>query len=235
MVLSETKIYEALSSTSRLEILKLLYRKPSSVEEIAELVKLQPITVRHHLQSLEDAGFIESYEEKTGAVGRPKVYYRIAKEPTIVGYPKRRYLNLSNFMIKTLQLLIGSRRTSELLRRVGKNMGESVIREIESKHDVKEWTPETFKGFFIKGYLEEAGAEPEIVETNENRIVFRDHNCLFLELAVKMPEIMCDVLHNSFHEGVSNAMGGKVKILRLSCKGHGDPFCEHKCEWHASS
>jgi len=232
-ILSERKAYEALSSVSRLEILKLLHKKPLSVEEIAELVNLQPITVRHHLQSLEDAGFIESYEEKRGTVGRPKVYYRIAKEPTIVGYPKRRYLNLSNFMIKTLQLLIGSKKTGKLLRRVGKNMGESVIREIESKHDVKEWSSEAFRDFFIKGYLEEAGAEPEIVEFNKNRVVYRDHNCLFLELAIKMPEMMCDVLHEAFHEGISNAMGGKTKITRLTCKGHGDPYCEHKCEWYA--
>lgn len=234
-VLSEKKAYEALSSESRLEILKLLHKKPQSVKEIAGLVNLKPITVRHHLQSLEDAGFIESYEERRGTVGRPKVYYQIAKEPTIVGYPKRRYLTLSNFMIKNLQLLIGSKRASKLLRRVGKNMGESVIKEIESKHDVKEWTSEAFIDFFIKGYLEEAGSEPEIVKINKDLVVYRVHNCLFLELAVKMPEMMCDVLHNAFHEGVSISMGGKAKIIRLTCMGHGDPYCEHKCEWHASS
>ncbi len=130
--------------------------------------------------------------------------------------------------------MVGSKRATKLLGRVGKNMGESVIREMESKHDVKEWSSEAFRDFFIKGYLEEAGAEPEIVEINKNRVVYRVHNCLFLELAVKMPETMCDVLHNAFHEGVSSAMGGKAKITRLTCKGHGDPYCEHNCEWHAS-
>ncbi len=232
--MSERKAYEALSSTSRLEILKSLHKKPLSVDEIAKLVNLQSITVRHHLKSLEDAGFIESHEEKGGTVGRPKVYYQIAKEPTIVGYPKRRYLTLSNFMIRTLRLFIGSKRADTLLRRVGKNMAESIIREMESKHDVKEWSSEAFVDFFIKGYLEEAGAEPEIVKTDKDQIVYRVHNCLFLELAVKMPEMMCDVLHEAFHEGVSSAMGGKVKIIRLTCKGHGDPYCEHKCEWYAS-
>ncbi len=212
-----------------------MHKKPLSVDEISTLVDLQPITVRHHLHPLEDAGFIESYEEKTGAVGRPKVYYRIAEEPTIVSYPKRRYLTLSSFMIKTLQRLIGSKRAGELLERVGRNMGESVIREIESKHDVKEWSPEAFIEFFIKGYLEEAGGEPEIVKMEKDRIVFRMHNCLFLELAVKMPETMCDVLHDAFHEGVTKAIGGKAKIIRVTCKGHGDPYCEHSCEWRASS
>ncbi|MFQ5836749.1 MAG: helix-turn-helix transcriptional regulator [Candidatus Bathyarchaeia archaeon] len=233
--MSERKAYEALSSESRLEILKLLHKKALSVEGVAKLVNLRPVTVRQHLQSLEDAGFIESYREKKGVVGRPKVYYQIAKEPTIVGYPKRRYLTLSNFMIKTLRRMIGSKRAGKLLRGVGKNMGENIVRKIESEHDVKEWSPEAFTDFFIKGYLEETGAEPEIVKADKNEVVYRVHNCLFLELAVKMPEMMCDVLHNSFHEGVSSAMGEKAKITRLTCKGHGDPYCEHKCEWHASS
>ncbi len=73
--MSEKKAYEALSSSSRLRILKLLHKKPLNVEEIAESVKLQPITVRHHLQLLVDAGFVESHEQRTGTVGRPKVYY----------------------------------------------------------------------------------------------------------------------------------------------------------------
>ncbi len=235
MPLSEKKAYQALSSASRLEILKMLHRKPFSVEEIAQAVNLQPITVRHHLQPLEDAGFIERYEEKSGTVGRPRAYYRIAREPTVVGYPKRRYLTLSNFMIKTLQLFLGQKRANKLLKKVGTDMGESVIKEIEAKHYVKEWSLETFKDFFINGYLEEAGAEPEIIESKENRVVYRVHNCLFLELAIKIPETMCDVMHDSFHEGVSSAIGRKVRISRVTCKGHGAPYCEHECEWYAPS
>ncbi|MEJ2272753.1 MAG: helix-turn-helix domain-containing protein [Candidatus Bathyarchaeota archaeon] len=223
--------YNALSSESRLKILKLLHKNALSVEEIAKLMDLQPITVRHHLQSLQDAGFIENYEERSGTVGRPRVFYQIAKEPTTVGYPKRRYMNLSNFLIKTLQSLIGTDRTSNVLKRVGENMGINVIKEIESKNDVKSWTPETFSTFFIKEYLEKAGAEPEITTNTDNEIMYRVHNCLFLELAVKMPETMCDVLHESFHDGVSKAMGGNAKIIKLTCMGHGDTYCEHKCEW----
>lgn len=232
--LKEKTAYEALASESRLKILKLLHKKPLSVEEVAELVKLKPITVRHHLQSLEDARFIESFEKRRGTVGRPRVFYKIAREPTTVGYPKRRYLTLSNYLIKTLQSLIGPNRSSKLLKKVGENMGKNVIREIESKHDIKVWNPETFRTFFVKEYLEKAGSEPEITEINKNAVVYRVHNCLFLELAVKMPETMCDILHDAFHEGISRAMGGEAKITKLTCKGHGDPYCEHNCEWRTS-
>jgi len=232
---SERRAYEALSSQSRLEILKLLHKKPQSVEEIAKQVNLQPVTVRQHLISLEEAGFIESYANKKMTAGRPKVYYKIAKEPTVVGYPKRHYLTLSNFTIRTLESLIGAKRTAKVLKRVGKNMGESTIRKIELEHEIDKWSPETVRKFFIEEYLEEAGAEPEIVKADKNQIVYRIHNCLFLELAVKMPEMMCDVLHEAFHEGVTSVMDGKAKIVRLTCKGQGDPYCEHRFEWQESS
>lgn len=229
--MSERKAYEALSSESRLEILKLLHKKPSCVEEIAKQVSLQPVTVRQHLQSLEQAGFIESYTDKKMKTGRPKVYYKIAKEPTVVGYPKRHYLTLSNFTIRTLQSLIGAKKTGGVLKRVGKNMGENVINKIALKHEIEKWSLEAFREIFIQKYLEEAGAEPEIVKADKNQVVYRMHNCLFLELAVKMPEMMCDILHEAFHEGVTSAMDGKAKIIRLTCKGQGDPYCEHRFEW----
>jgi predicted ArsR family transcriptional regulator len=233
--MSEKKAYDALSSSARLSILRLLRKDHLNVEEIAELVNLQPISVHHHLQSLEDAGFIESYEKKSGTVGRPKVYFRITKKPKVVSYPKRRYLTLSNFVIKTLPKFIGSTKTNELLKRVGKKMGKNVIKEIESKHLDKEWSYETFEELFLNEYLEEEGTDPEIVKSGKNQVVYRMHNCLFFELAVKMPEIMCDTLHEAFHEGISIALNKKVKIKRLTCQGHGDRYCEHECEWQDSS
>jgi len=229
--LSEIQAYQALASKSRLEILKLLYKKPLSIEEISNMIDLQPITVRHHLQSLEEAGFIESYEERAGAIGRPKVYYRITKEPQIVGFPKRHYLTLSNFLITSMRALLGLDHTKKLLRKVGVEMGESTVKKLEMENEIKGWSLKDYEEFFINGYLKEAGAEPEIVEANEKKIVYRLHNCLFFELAVKMPEIMCEVLHESFHEGVSNAMGKKFRMSRMTCMGKGDPYCEHACEW----
>jgi predicted ArsR family transcriptional regulator len=232
--MSEKKAFEALSSASRLKILSLLRKKPLCVEEIAELVNLKPITIRHHLQSLKNAGFIESYEKHGGVVGRPKVYYKISKEPKFVTYPRRRYLTLAALIMKTLPLFIGSKQTGKLLEKIGKNMGESTLEDIGKKHNIKDWSFEDFKELFINRYLKEDGAEPEIVKADETSVVFRTHNCLFLELAVNMPEIMCDVLHESFDKGISNALGGKAKIRRLTCQGHGDPYCEHECIWNGS-
>jgi len=227
----EAEAYRALSSKSRLDILKLLYRKPMSVEEIAENLRLQPITIRHHIQSLVEAGFIEAFEERAGSVGRPKIYYKIVKEPPLVSFPKRRYLMLSSFLINTLQFLLGANRSKKILMKAGFDMGENTARRLESEHEVREWSLKAYEQFFVRGYLEDVGAEPEIVEFSDKKILYRLHNCLFFELSVKMPEIMCDVLHESFHEGLVKAIGKEMKINRHTCMAKGDSYCEHSCEW----
>lgn len=192
---------------------------------------LQPITIRHHLQSLEEAGFIDAHEERAGSVGRPRITYKIVKEPPLVSYPKRRYLVLSNFLINTLLFELGDRKAKKLLEKAGLEMGVSTAKLLESEHQLRGWTPKAFEQFFVKGYLEDVGAEPEIVEVNEKRIMYRLHNCLFFELSVKMPDIMCDVLHENFHEGLAKAMGVNMKINRHTCLAKGDSYCEHSCEW----
>jgi predicted ArsR family transcriptional regulator len=170
-----------------------------------------------------------------GTAGRPKVYYMAAKEPHLVGFPKRRYLTLSNFMINSMRYLLGLNKTKSLLEYVGVKMGENVIKKLEFNNEISDWSPSDFERFFIKGYLGEEGAEPEIVERSDEKIVYRVHNCVFYELAIKKPELVCEVIHEGFHEGVSNGLSEKAKISRLTCMGEGDPYCEHLCEWEASN
>lgn len=227
----EAEAYRTLSSKSRLDILRLLYRKPLSVEEISEKLSLQPITIRHHLQSLVESGFIEAYEERAGSVGRPKIFYKIVREPPLVGYPKRRYMVLSNFIINTLRYTLGENQAKKVLRKAGLEMGENTTKRLESEHEIRDWNSKTYERFFVNGYLEETGAEPEVVQVSDNKVVYRLHNCLFFELSVKMPEIMCDTLHESFHEGLTKAMGKDIKITRGTCMSKGDQYCEHTCEW----
>ena len=220
-----------MSSRSRLDILKLLYKKELSIEQIAVSLNLQPITIRHHLKSLEEAGLIEKYEDHQGLAGRPRTLYRIVKRTKIVGFPKRRYLTLSSFLISTLEFTAGEKNAKKLLSRVGKAMGKDVVRDLESRNRIKEWGTKEYVDLFIKNYLEESGAEPEIVEVTDKKIIYRLHNCLFFELALKMPDMMCDVIHETFHEGVHEAMAKNVKTTRVTCMGKGDDYCEHICEW----
>ncbi len=59
-----TKIFKALSDSSRLRILKMLQIKPLCVCEITDVLRLATSTVSKHLSILKETGFI--IEEKEG-------------------------------------------------------------------------------------------------------------------------------------------------------------------------
>lgn len=67
-------MYEVISSKNRLEILRLLSRTDRYVSEIMELASMDGKNAKHHLDTLENAGIIESYKK-----GRKKFYKLIAE------------------------------------------------------------------------------------------------------------------------------------------------------------
>jgi predicted ArsR family transcriptional regulator len=214
-----------------MQILKLLYRRPLSVEQLAEKLNLQPITIRHHLQDLLESGIIEYYEQRSGGAGRPRAFYRVVKATSPTSFPRRQYLFLSEYMINGIMQVFGKTKGEGFLKKIGTKMGEGVIKKLEAEHEVTLWSVKAYEDYFVSEYLEREGAEPEILGTSDNKIVYRLHNCLFSELSTKMPDVMCDVLHESFHEGISKAMRKDLQISRATCMGHGDPYCEHTCVW----
>ena len=228
--MNEVEVYQVLASKSRLEILRLLYRKPFSVEELSKATGLRPITVRHHLQLLEETGFVESYEERTGGIGRPKVYYKVAKQPPLIGFPKRQYLMLCSLLIDGMRSELGLSRTKTLFKEVGLELTESILKKLALENGVSNWSLKEFRELLVGKYLKEFGAEPEIVKADDRKTVYRVYNCVFLELAKEVPEIICEALHEGFNEGVSKVTNGRLRIRKLSCMGKGDPYCEYVCE-----
>ena len=72
----KTRLFKALSDSSRLRILKMLQIKPLCVCEIREVLQLATSTVSKHLSILRDTGFI--IEEKDGKW----VNYKINPHPS---------------------------------------------------------------------------------------------------------------------------------------------------------
>jgi len=228
--MSSREIYRALSSEARAEILRLLYKKPHDIEEIAESLKLQPVTIRHHIQALSEAGLLEFYEERSGSAGRPKTFYKIATTLPVVVFPARRYFELSKALVNSLQRNLGGQKTQEILADVGRELGKETIKYLETQNNITKWTSKEFVEIVIK-YLQEAGAEPEVVEVTDSKLIYRLHNCLFSELSREIPGLMCDVIHHEFQQAMLDSMHNEIKGVQTSCMGHGDINCEHVIEW----
>jgi predicted transcriptional regulator len=57
------KFFKALSDANRLKIVGLLAQEPASVEKLAEMLRLHPSTVSHHLSRLSKAGLVSAKAE----------------------------------------------------------------------------------------------------------------------------------------------------------------------------
>jgi biotin operon repressor len=55
--------FKALADANRLKIVGLLAKQPYSVEQLAEILKVRPSTVSHHLAKLSDAGLVHARAE----------------------------------------------------------------------------------------------------------------------------------------------------------------------------
>ncbi len=55
--------FKALADSNRLKIVGLLAEKSYSVEELAELLKLKPSTISHHLSRLAEAGLVRAHTQ----------------------------------------------------------------------------------------------------------------------------------------------------------------------------
>jgi len=218
-----------LSSQSRREILNVLSKHPHDIHSIVEVINIQPTAVRYHLQSLLRLGLIETYEEKRG-IGRPKMYYKLTKKQVYVGFPPRNYLMLSELLIDGMQNELSPEETQKILRLTGYKIGGSLITDLATKNNIDIWAPKQFIEYYVNEFLQEIGAQPEVLESNENHVLVRTHSCLFLEIATKHSELVCDVLDASIHQGIADALGN-VKVMRTQCMGHGSPHCELDFTW----
>lgn len=178
-----------------------------------------------------EAGLLDSYEERSGMSGRPTNYYKIAKSLPVVTFPERHYLLFSSFIVDAILHGVGEQKTREIIAKAGYEMGKEVVKQLEQKHSIKKWSAKEFAEIFVKGYLEETGTEPEIITESNKQVIYRLHNCIFFELALKKPNLICDILHRQFHQGVCAAIGKNAKDSQRTCMGHGDDYCEHIIEW----
>ena len=221
------EVGKALSSHSRLEILGWLSRQPMSVEELSHKVSLKTITVRHHINLLKRAGLVEEHGEERRKVGRPVVRYQTTQKPVSIQYPIRQYELLSEILMQVLLEQMGRAKIRVAMNKVGRSLGERLAKEITEKKRVTRWNMEALKKHVVDEHLSELGAIPEVIAHDSKRVRFRMHNCIFRELAVKYPELICESLDEGLMETLLKGTVGKVEVTQNKCVAHGDKFCEY--------
>lgn len=106
--------------STRDRILQTLLRRPrSTINEIAEAVGINPISVRHHLTNLQMEGLVEAHEERHG-VGRPRLAYTLTEEG-MERFPTR-YLRLTTRLLAQMKETMPEPMVSKLFSQVAEEL-----------------------------------------------------------------------------------------------------------------
>lgn len=224
------RAFAALGSRVRLRILEALAARSMALPEIARELELNRTTLRYHLAVLQEQGWIqEAPPGKAQGSGRPPVRYR-ASPHAWVGFPERHFELLGEIALRALLESNGAERTTEALRAKGSALGQDLVHAAAVRASLPEWSPEAFENLVLHGLFREFGVVGDVVARTPTALTYRVYTCPFLELAEKMPGLVCDAVDAGFHEGIDRSMG-EVTTAKTACMGHGDPFCEYRLSW----
>jgi DeoR family transcriptional regulator, suf operon transcriptional repressor len=161
------------------KILQTLLRKPKiTINDLAEAVGINPISVRHHLSNLEKEGLIGAEEERHG-VGRPRLVYSLTED------------GMERFPTKYLRL------TTRLLQQLKDTMPGPVVSKLFSQlaEDIASGYSDQMRGMemeerldFVKELLGEEGFTVEW-EKKGGQYQIHEISCPYYQIGVKHPEV----------------------------------------------
>ena len=169
------KVLEALASL-----------QSASINQLAQEVKVNPITIRHHLNNLEAEGLISHVEVRHG-VGRPRLVYRLT-ELGSQRFPVS-FMRLTGNLLDSIESIYGPDAPRQALEMVGKTMAE-FYREnlpVGSTEDRLNQLSSLMaqEGFNLEWRL------------RDNLVTIRNTNCPYHQLSRTHPEV-CQLDHTLF-------------------------------------
>lgn len=196
-----------MKSTKERILNTLLTKQTATISELAELVGINGISVRHHLINLQAEGLITAEEERHG-VGRPRFLYRLSDK----GYEQfpSNYLRLTNLILDVLGKELSKSQLTGLMEKVGHRMAEF---NRLSKPDL---TIED-KLLEISHKLAREGFRISH-ERLGNTITVYNVNCPYHRIGINHPEI-CQV-----DQVMYESLLGK-KLVQVGCMLAGDKDC----------
>ena len=198
------------STSTREKVLHtLLTSQRCTINDLAQAVEINPISVRHHISKLEADGLVTSEEERHG-VGRPRRVYFLT-EAGMEHFPTR-YLRLTNRLLEQLKETLPESTINLLFAQ----MAQEVASEYEAQLD--NLTIEQ-KLDLIKEMLAGEGFTVDW-ERQEDAYLIHEANCPYYRIGQNHPEV-CSV-DQTLISTVLNVPAEKIK-----CMLHGDSNCTY--------
>lgn len=115
--------------STRERILQILARKPrQTINELAQAVGINPISVRHHLNNLQMEGLVNSEEERHG-VGRPRLVYFLT--PKGMEHFPTSYLRLTTRLLAQMKESMPAPMVKALFSQIAEDLAREYQSELE--------------------------------------------------------------------------------------------------------
>ena len=197
--------------STREKILRTLLSNPeSTINELAEAVGINGISIRHHLTSLEADDLVVSSEERHG-VGRPRLIYSLT-DKGVEKFPSG-YLRLTKRLISALKENLSSPEMAALFGSIGSEIAQNYTEELNGK-STKERIKILKKVMTSEGY---------IVEYDENKhdYLLTSLTCPYNQIISEFPEL-CNIDFQLISEFLSTTVEINTCVL------NGDNYCSYK-------
>ncbi len=182
-------------------------RGQMTIAEMAELLSISAVSVRHHLSTLQAEGLVRSSEVRRG-VGRPHLVYSLT-EAAQERFPTK-YLRLSDRLLDELKAVLPAQMLEDMFSRMAEGMvadyaARLVGKSIEEKMDL---------------LIELLGAEGFLAHWNRTgeTISLTEYNCPYLHIGQRHPEVCA--LDEAVIRNVLNA-----NVERTTCVLRGGEHC----------
>jgi predicted ArsR family transcriptional regulator len=197
-----------MSSRTRENIIRTLQLQGErTINQLADAVGISPVSVRHHVTSLQAEGLI-AVEEARHGVGRPHFLYSLT-EKALERFPKR-YYRLTNRLLEEIRETMSADQVLELFTGVASAMSDRYA-------DSFDGLPMEERISSLKAMLMEEGFDAEI-ERRGDYVLIHELSCPYFRIGQSHPEVC--TIDQTF---IANALA--VPVERVTCVLDGDNHC----------
>jgi predicted ArsR family transcriptional regulator len=181
----------------------------ATVDELAEVADVSPVTVRHHLNALQGEGLLLS-DTVRRKVGRPHYVYSLSEDGHEL-FPKK-YARLSSRLLQEMKHQFSPEMVSELFDHVVSRIVE------ENRKDFENLSFRQRLNFLVE-LLAEEGFLARWEETEQGEFRLIETSCPYISVGQSHDEIC------SFDTGLMSAIMS-TEVKQHSCMLGGDSCCQ---------
>lgn len=187
-----------------------LLKKPrATINDLAESVGINPISVRHHLNNLQMEGLVEAREERHG-VGRPRLVYVLTDEG-MERFPTR-YLRLTTRLIAQMKESMPGPVVAGLFNQLAEDLATQYTRDIKGLSMEERLD-------FVKDMLAQEGFTVEW-EKKDGKYQIHEISCPYYQIGMEHPEV-CTVDQTLISKMLA------LPVNRVQCILSGSAHCTY--------